>query len=61
MNNSHLSSPSDLLQAVLEVAPGFSKKVRWMGRTTTLDRVFQTLSILLNEEDVMLEDIVEAF
>ena len=50
-----LYSTSDLVKAVAAVTPDFSKKSRRMGRTATLARVFQSLRIVVNEEDTVLE------
>ena len=61
MNNSHLIATLDLVQEESLVIPEFNKKRRWIGRISTLERLFQSLVILMNEEDEVLEEIVEAF
>jgi 16S rRNA (cytosine1402-N4)-methyltransferase len=45
----------DLFEAVAAVTPQFVRKGRRMGRTATLARVFQSLRIVVNQEDVVLE------
>ena len=50
-----LSTTQDLAEAVAAVTPEFAKKGRRMGRTATLARVFQSLRIVVNQEDVVLE------
>lgn len=50
-----LTTTSDLVQAVAAVTPQFAKKGRRMGRTATLARVFQSLRIVVNHEDKVLE------
>jgi 16S rRNA (cytosine1402-N4)-methyltransferase len=54
-----LSTTSDLKNAVAKVTPEFAKKGRRMGRTATLARVFQSLRIVVNEEDVVLRNALE--
>jgi 16S rRNA (cytosine1402-N4)-methyltransferase len=49
-----LRTTVDLQNAVAAVIPEYSK-TRRMGRTATLARVFQSLRIAVNQEDVMLE------
>jgi 16S rRNA (cytosine1402-N4)-methyltransferase len=46
---------SDLVGAVAAVTPQFAKKGRRLGRTATLARVFQSLRIVVNREDAVLE------
>jgi len=46
---------SDLVDAVAAVTPQFAKKGKRMGRTSTLARVFQSLRIVVNQEDAVLE------
>ncbi|KAL7578400.1 hypothetical protein ACA910_012797 [Epithemia clementina (nom. ined.)] len=50
-----LRTTSDLVRAVAAVTPEFNKKSRRMGRTATLARVFQSIRIVVNEEDKALE------
>jgi 16S rRNA (cytosine1402-N4)-methyltransferase len=49
-----LRATQDLVEAVAAVTPQFAKKGRRMGRTATLARVFQSLRIVVNQEDIML-------
>jgi 16S rRNA (cytosine1402-N4)-methyltransferase len=49
-----LQTTTDLVNAVSEVTPQFAKSRR-MGRTATLARVFQSLRIVVNREDKVLE------
>lgn len=49
-----LEKTGDLVDAVAAVTPQFAKKGRRLGRTATLARVFQSLRIVVNEEDVAL-------
>ena len=49
-----LSTTNDLVEAVADVTPSHAKRKR-MGRTATLARVFQSLRIVVNQEDVVLE------
>lgn len=49
-----LRTTVDLQNAVAAVTPEYSR-TRRMGRTATLARVFQSLRIAVNQEDVMLE------
>jgi len=51
-----LRTTDDLVDAVAAVTPEFAKKGRRLGRTATLARVFQSLRIVVNEEDSALED-----
>ena len=51
-----LSFTSDLVRAVSDVIPEFARNGRRMGRTATLARVFQSLRIVVNEEDEALEE-----
>jgi 16S rRNA (cytosine1402-N4)-methyltransferase len=50
---------SDLVSAVSAVTPQFAKKGRRLGRTATLARVFQSLRIVVNREDAVLEKALE--
>jgi 16S rRNA (cytosine1402-N4)-methyltransferase len=50
---------SDLVTAVSAVTPQFAKKGRRLGRTATLARVFQSLRIVVNREDAVLEKALE--
>jgi 16S rRNA (cytosine1402-N4)-methyltransferase len=50
---------SDLVDAVAAVTPQFAKKGRRLGRTATLARVFQSLRIVVNREDAVLEKALE--
>lgn len=54
-----LATTSDLVNAVSSVVPEFAKKGRRMGRTATLARVFQSLRIVVNQEDEALVDVFE--
>jgi len=54
-----LATTSDLVEAVSSVVPEFARKGRRMGRTATLARVFQSLRIVVNEEDEALVDVFE--
>jgi 16S rRNA (cytosine1402-N4)-methyltransferase len=49
-----LSTTNDLVQAVAAVTPSRAKSRR-MGRTASLARVFQSLRIVVNQEDAVLE------
>lgn len=49
-----LKTTGDLVNAVAAVTPQFAKKGRRLGRTATLARVFQSLRIVVNEEDIAL-------
>jgi 16S rRNA (cytosine1402-N4)-methyltransferase len=55
LNHRPLKTTADLVEAVAAVVPQFAKKGRRMGRTATLARVFQSLRIVVNQEDVVLE------
>ena len=50
-----LRSTQDLVDVVASVVPQFAKKGKRMGRTSTLARVFQSLRIVVNQEDIVLE------
>jgi 16S rRNA (cytosine1402-N4)-methyltransferase len=50
-----LSTTGDLQLAVAAVTPQFARKGRRMGRMATLARVFQSLRIVVNREDTVLE------
>lgn len=50
-----LRTTMDLQEAVAAVTPQFARKGRRMGRMATLARVFQSLRIAVNQEDVVLE------
>jgi 16S rRNA (cytosine1402-N4)-methyltransferase len=54
-----LSTTQDLRNAIADVTPDFSKKGRRMGRTATLARVFQSLRIVVNQEDAVLQRVLE--
>lgn len=54
-----LFTTGDLKEAVSEVTPQFAKKGRRMGRMATLARVFQSLRIVVNEEDLVLRQALE--
>lgn len=49
-----LTTTDDLVEAVAAVTPSHAKSRR-KGRTATLARVFQSLRIVVNQEDVVLE------
>jgi 16S rRNA (cytosine1402-N4)-methyltransferase len=55
IENRPLHTTQDLHKAVAAVTPQFVRKGKRMGRTATLARVFQSLRILVNQEDVVLE------
>lgn len=50
-----LVTTNDLFEAVAEVTPQFARKGRRMGRMATMARIFQSLRIVVNQEDVVLE------
>lgn len=50
-----LRTTADLQEAVAAVTPQFVRKGRRMGRMATMARVFQSLRIVVNQEDVVLE------
>lgn len=50
-----LQTTTDLVNAVAAVIPEYSKTSRRQGRIATLARVFQSIRILVNEEDKALE------
>lgn len=50
-----LATTADLQAAVAAVTPQFARKGRRMGRMATMARVFQSLRIVVNQEDVVLE------
>lgn len=54
-----LATTGDLRDAVAKVTPEFAKKGRRMGRTATLARVFQSLRIVVNDEEAVLRDALE--
>ena len=54
-----LATTSDLVNAVSSVVPEFARKGRRMGRMATLARVFQSLRIVVNQEDEALVDVFE--
>ena len=54
-----LSTTGDLKEAVSKVTPEFAKKGRRMGRTATLARIFQSLRIVVNNEDLVLRQALE--
>ena len=47
---------SDLVDAVKAVTPEFVKHSRRLGQTATLARIFQSLRMVVNEEDTSLSD-----
>ena len=49
------STTNDLFEAVAAVTPAFARKGRRMGRMATMARVFQSLRIVVNQEDTVLE------
>eukprot|EP00527_Entomoneis_sp_CCMP2396_P004933 CAMPEP_0198142880 /NCGR_PEP_ID=MMETSP1443-20131203/5564_1 /TAXON_ID=186043 /ORGANISM="Entomoneis sp., Strain CCMP2396" /LENGTH=325 /DNA_ID=CAMNT_0043805995 /DNA_START=135 /DNA_END=1109 /DNA_ORIENTATION=- len=49
-----LTTTKDLVAAVSAVTPDFVKKSRRLGRTATLARVFQSIRIMVNQEDKVL-------
>jgi 16S rRNA (cytosine1402-N4)-methyltransferase len=49
-----LSTTGDLMEAVAAVTPQFAKQGRRKGRTATLARVFQSLRIVVNDEEAAL-------
>lgn len=50
-----LVKTNDLFEAVAEVTPQFARKGRRLGRMATMARIFQSLRIVVNQEDVVLE------
>merc|ERR1719223_327081 len=54
-----LSTTGDLKEAVSKVTPEFAKKGRRLGRKATLARVFQSLRIVVNDEDGVLRQALE--
>lgn len=50
-----LQSTNDLVEAVSAVVPQFARKGKRLGRMSTLARVFQSLRIVVNQEDKVLE------
>jgi 16S rRNA (cytosine1402-N4)-methyltransferase len=54
LNHRPLTTTHDLVKAVAAVVPEFARKGRRMGRTATLARVFQSLRIVVNQEDKVL-------
>ena len=50
-----LTRTKDLYDAVAAVTPEFVRKGRRMGRTASMARVFQSLRIVVNQEDVVLD------
>ena len=55
MDRRPLRTTGDLQQAVAAVTPEFAKRRR-LGRTATLARIFQSLRIVVNREDVALDN-----
>lgn len=53
-----LTRTKDLHDAVAAVTPEFVAKRRRMGRTASLARVFQSLRIVVNQEDVVLDKVL---
>ena len=47
---------TDLINAVKAVTPEFAKKSRRLGQKATLARVFQSMRMVVNEEDTSLSD-----
>jgi len=58
INHRPLSTTQDLMNAIADVTPEFARKGRRMGRTATAARVFQSLRIVVNEEDSALGDVL---
>lgn len=50
-----LATTRELVQAVAAVVPEFARRGRRMGRSSTLARVFQSMRIVVNREDQVLE------
>ena len=50
-----LYTTGELVDAISSVTPRFAKQSKRMGRTATLARVFQSLRIVVNDEDGVLE------
>lgn len=50
-----LVTTNDLFEAVAEVTPQYARKGRRLGRMATMARIFQSLRIVVNQEDVVLE------
>ena len=55
VNHRPLHTTGELVEAVSSVTPRFAKKSKRMGRTATLARVFQSLRIVVNNEDGVLD------
>lgn len=55
VNHRPLATTKDLVQAVAAVVPEFARRGRRMGRSSTLARVFQSMRIVVNREDQVLE------
>ena len=55
VNHRPLTTTKDLVQAVAAVVPEFARKGRRMGRSATLARVFQSMRIVVNREDQVLD------
>ena len=56
INRRPYKDTSDLVDAVKAVTPEFVKHNRRLGQTATLARVFQSLRMVVNEEDTSLSD-----
>lgn len=54
-----LTTTQDLYNAVAAVTPAFNKQSKRKGRTATLARIFQSLRIVVNHEDHVLEQVLE--
>jgi 16S rRNA (cytosine1402-N4)-methyltransferase len=54
-----LITTGQLQEAVSAVVPAFHKQSKRLGRTATLARVFQSLRIVVNQEDKVLQQVME--
>jgi len=59
INARPLKTTGDLKEAVSKVTPKFSKKSRRLGQMATLARIFQSLRIVVNEEDYAVQYALE--
>jgi len=59
VNHRPLKTTGDLQQAVAAVVPAFNRQSKRKGLTATLARIFQSLRIVVNQEDRVLEEVLE--
>lgn len=57
VDNRPLTTTGDLVEAISSVTPAFAKSKR-RGRTATCARIFQSLRIVVNREDKVLEQVL---